>query len=109
MKFDYGTVIAVAAALIFYLRLIIVQRQKVKKVAGEKDSMPKKNRSASSKAPSHSLPMLTFRSPILLGVGIAVVLLGAGMAAAGGISEQAASLWWIPVTAGILLMSYAIQ
>lgn len=93
MKNNFGMIVAVTAALIFYLRLIIVQRQRAKSL---------------SQNSQRRFPMLLIRYPIILSAGVIVVLAGAGLSAASGPLAQYASYWWIPVTIGILLTSYSI-
>jgi hypothetical protein len=114
MKYTYGTIIAVAAALFFYLRLIILQRQKVKQLSRVSSSERKKKRSRSSNDKNgigitSGFPKLEITSPYLLGLGILLILSGAALSALPWFISQVRDLWWIPVTLGILLMSITIH
>jgi hypothetical protein len=113
MKYTYGTIIAVAAALIFYVRLTILQRQKVKSLTKSRTNEPKKNRSMVSKESSRTAtsiqPKLEFTSPYILGIGILLIIFGAIVSAAPWFPAQTKELWWIPVSLGILLMSFTIR
>jgi hypothetical protein len=111
MEFTYGTFIAVAAALVFYLRLIILQRQKVKKLSSSSTANQKKSRrSANLDLPGKkNFPELHFSSPYLLGLGIFTVILGAVLAGGPWFTPEMRSWWWVPVTLGIILMSLVIR
>lgn len=109
MKYNFGMIVAVTAALIFYLRLIIVQRQRARSLS-QNSQMKNKSDSPGIKNQNHSrFPVLLIRYPIILAAGVIMVLAGAGLSAVTGPLAQYASFWWIPVTIGILLMSYSIQ
>jgi hypothetical protein len=114
MKYTYGTIIAVAAALFFYLRLIILQRQKVKQLSRVGKTDRKKNRSSSNDAKkgnglTTAFPKLDITSPYLLGLGILLIISGAVLSAAPWLNLQGRDLWWIPVTLGIILMTITIR
>lgn len=113
MDINFGTFIAVAAALFFYLRLIILQRQKVKSFSGKPVRSPGKSSHTfqkEGKGPSKdSIPLLTYKYPLLLIIGILLVIAGAILSAAGWFPSNIRPFWWIPVTVGILLMTVAIN
>jgi hypothetical protein len=111
MSFDPGTIIAIAAALLFYLRLIILQRQKVKQLSsGAKTSGKKKAKDQQqSKTLAASIPRLDIYRPYLVGLGVVLVLLGAALTAAPWFDESIRTWWWFPVTIGISLMSLGIR
>ncbi|MBE0697084.1 MAG: hypothetical protein IH586_09185 [Anaerolineaceae bacterium] len=114
MKYTYGTIIAVAAALLFYLRLIILQRQKVKQHALAGKAERRKKRSPSGKDTNAAgftttFPKLEISFPFLLGLGILLILFGAVLSVAPWFIPQVRDLWWIPVTVGIILMSITIH
>jgi hypothetical protein len=113
MEFRYGTVIAVAAALFFYLRLIILQRQKLKRLPAPAVPRQGKKRSMTAQvkpgAVQKALPGMNISSPPLLGTGIVIILFGAVLASARWFPANYHEFWWIPVSLGILLMSLAIH
>ena len=93
MNFDVGTWIAIAAVLFFYLRLIILQRQRGKN------------------APSRKIPVTPglMTNKLLLGIGAVLMLIGAALSGIPGMAEAFRSLWWLPVTIGIVVMSFGIR
>ncbi len=93
MKFDAGTWIAIAAVLFFYLRLIILQRQRGK--------------SASSNKTANTPGLMT--NKLLLGTGAALMIIGAALSGIPGMPETFRGLWWLPVTIGIVVMSFGIR
>jgi hypothetical protein len=90
MKLDTGTIIAIAAALIFYLRLIIIQRHK------------------SNQANTSQLG-IRIVSWYLLGMGLAFILLGALLTAYPLFGPAFSSYWWVILTLGILLLGLSIR
>jgi hypothetical protein len=101
MPFDAGTIIAIAAALIFYLRLIILQRHK----ANQTQHAPQK----SGKRGYTPQPGLKIISWYLLGAGVAFIFLGALLAASPIFGPTASSLWWLILTVGIFLLGLSIR
>lgn len=113
MRSSYGTVIAIMAALFFYLRLILLQRKKAKMVSNlAKDK--NKNRGLSKESGATRLNKknnltLIYSSPYILGLGILVIIAGAVLSASPWFIPEVKALWWIPVTIGIILMSISIH
>jgi hypothetical protein len=107
MQLDTGTIIAVAAALLFYLRLIIIQRHKVNQARIAPQNKADKN--SVGKRGYTPQPGLTIASWYLLGMGIALILLGALMTALPVFGPTASSLWWLVLTVGILLLGLCIR
>jgi hypothetical protein len=111
MQMDFGTIIAVAAALIFYLRLIILQRHKANQTRSNQQS------ASSTKYEKNSFGQRNFKpqagmqiaSWYLLGMGIALILLGALMTALPIFGQSARDLWWLVLTVGILLLGLSIR
>ncbi len=72
MKFETGTIIAVAAVLLFYLRLIVLQRQRIQ--------LANKNLAKGSKKinPTPSTPAwVVVRNATLVGAGVLLIAIGA--------------------------------
>jgi hypothetical protein len=112
MKYTYGTIIAVAAALFFYLRLIILQRQKVKHLRSQSKKNQKRNQTGDSKGKNDleiGFPKLEILSPIVLGISILMIIAGAVLSAGNWLDPRARELWWLPISVGIILMSFSIR
>jgi hypothetical protein len=112
MQFSYGTIIALAAGLFFYLRLILLQRQKVKLLQARQASGQKRDKTGKRKTagtPTKTIPQLQFSSIYLLGAGILLIILGAVISAPNWFSPTVRDYWWIPVTIGILCMTFSIR
>jgi sterol desaturase/sphingolipid hydroxylase (fatty acid hydroxylase superfamily) len=103
MKFDTGTIIAVAAVLLFYLRLIVLQRQRVQRAS--------KNLAKGSKKlnPVPSTPAwVVVRNSTLVGAGVLLIAMGAVVSIIPWFQSFGPSWWWLPVTVGILLMGLGV-
>jgi hypothetical protein len=107
MQLDTGTIIAIAAALIFYLRLIIIQRHKSNQIRVNPQTRAGKN--SGEKRGYTPTPGLQIVSWYLLGMGAALILLGALMTALPVFGPTANSLWWAVLTIGILLLGLSIR
>ncbi len=111
MQIDTGTGIVIVAALIFYLRLIIIQRQKVKQ-----PSIPPqaKNKSKKKKPPTPALRQYSILSSnprdwIIAGAGVVAVLLGVLLKAGGSPLAVVAPYWWVPTALGIVACSWGFR
>lgn len=102
MPLEIGTIVAVAAALLFYLRLILLQRQRTKQLAEDHSKGNKKTNRVNPNA-----NWVVIKNWYLVGLGIALILAGALLSAVPAAAAYRA-YWWIPVTAGILLMTLGI-
>jgi hypothetical protein len=110
MQMDFGTIIAVAAALIFYLRLIILQRHKAKQARSNLQS-PSSKSERNHMGQRGSIPQagLQIVSWYLIGMGVALILLGAMMTAFPIFGQPGRDLWWLVLTVGILLLGLSIR
>ncbi len=115
MKFDAGTIVAVAAALIFYLRLIIVQRQKVKRsklvksqAMSEKGKAKKRAQTAANRPIQQQLGF-EIVSWYLVGAAILLVVFGALISAVSWFGPGVRALWWVPLTVGIILLGFSVR
>jgi uncharacterized membrane protein len=106
MPVDLGTIIAIAAVLLFYLRLIILQRQKVKRFSA--GQLEKKKKGVRKTAQSAASPRMEFRWP-LVGLGIVITFIGAALIGITGVPAEIAAWWWVAITAGIAIMSVGIR
>jgi hypothetical protein len=111
MNIDFGTAVVVAAALFFYLRLIIIQRQKVKQAPAPSQGKGKKGPKQLA-PPSLSQYSILSRKPldwIIAGIGAVAVLFGlllkAGVLSLPGIAPY----WWLPTALGIVACSWGFR
>jgi len=93
MPLETGTIIAVAAALLFYLRLIVLQRQRGKQ---------------KTSSPAQPQALFVIRNATLVGIGILLIGLGAAMSVVPWFAPYGSTWWWVPVTLGILLMGLGV-
>lgn len=119
MPIDIGTVVIVAAVLIFYLRLIIIQRERAKRLRQPVPPAAKgKSKKKAGKQPSAPAPdaraQFSILSPnrrdwVIAGVGAGAVILG--ILFNQGILPGAAAqeYWWLPVALGIVAFSWAFR
>jgi hypothetical protein len=113
MKIDYGMIITIVAVLVFYLRLIILQRQRVKKyqaiqAEARKQQGNKKLKDAAQRPLDLQVGFHIWSWPLLV-AGILVILLGAFFNLSPLIPSQVHTFWWIAVVGGIFMMNYSIR
>ena len=116
MNFDIGTFIAIAAVLLFYLRLILLQRQKGKSASSIPLSNPKKNKKrgpaergfTASETPRQALGFV-IANGYLVGAGVVLILLGVALNLVTAFPPSVRGLWWLAVTLGVLLMGLGIR
>jgi hypothetical protein len=111
MQIDTGTGLVVVAALIFYLRLIIIQRQKVKQPAiqpqGKKGS--RKKGPPADELRRYSILSRNPRDWIIAGAGFVAVLAGVLLKAGGLPLPAVAAYWWAPTALGIIACSWGFR
>ncbi len=129
MKFDLGMLALIAAVLIFYLRLIIIQRERTKRLrrlaaaqqlkeprkpskkgaAPSKASGKKNTPPASAATERYSIFSPRRRDWIIAGVGLVLItfalLLYSGVLRLPAVQPYA----WIPTALGIVMFSWAFQ
>jgi hypothetical protein len=108
MPIDTGTGIVIIATLFFYLRLIIIQRQKVRKSPLQPPGKGKKK--VSSYQPGqYSIISRNRLDWIISGIGVIGIIFGLliklGAISIGSID----AFWWIPTALGIVLMSWGFR
>jgi hypothetical protein len=113
MKLDYGMIITIVAVLVFYLRLIILQRQRVKRfkaiqAEARKKQGNKKLKEIAQRPVDVQMGFRIFSWPMLV-IGIIVILLGAFINLSPLFPSQVRTFWWIAVVVGIFLMNYSIR
>lgn len=113
MKIDPGLVVVVVAVLIFYLRLIILQRERAKQLrrnakAGAKSKGKRQNQQKVTPA-RYSILSQNRRDLAIGGAGALAILVGVLLNA--GILPILAvqPYWWVPTSAGIVAFSWAFK
>jgi hypothetical protein len=123
MQIDTGLVIVVFAVLIFYLRLIVLQRERARQVRRQlRTPGTKQGKGARAQSlPARSGPVQSARVSqfsilsrdrrdwIIAGIGIMLIVIGILMAR--GIMPYSWSQpnWWLPVAVGILAFSWGFK
>ncbi len=128
MRIDPGLVVIIAAVLAFYLRLIILQRQRAKRAAFQPEpagkgmggrrsgkKLAKKPAQSSGKRPTPS-PVKQFsiisdnkRDWIIAGAGIIFIVLGVLLNLKAIPLQLGQNYWWLPVAIGIVAFSWGFK
>lgn len=99
MKLDTGTYIVIGMVLLFYLRLIVIQWGKAKRF-----------NQAKTKGKTSDYGGLKFRfNWLLVGIGIALLILGVLMNATGWFGAWFTNNWWIFTATGIFIFGMGIR
>jgi len=122
MRIDPGLVVIVVAVLAFYLRMIILQRQRAKRaayqppVAGKKQGAhpgkPSGKRPVKQPPPplqEYSIISTSKRDWIIAGSGILLILVGVLLNQKVIPIPLAQNYWWLPVAIGILAFSWGFK
>lgn len=111
MKLDTGMIVVIGAVLVFYLRLIVIQRQRTKQIQRERSAAGAKKSKNQVQVPRQSYSILS-SNPRNLAIGgagalgiLAGVLLFAGILPFPAIQP----FWWIPVALGIVAFSWTFE
>ena len=118
MQFTFGMVVVIVAVLLFYLRLIILQWGKSRRLRDLATIQPKakaKNSKASgpnsaSRRPT-SAEVMRFRFKNVYLTLLAILLMSAGvlMNVNTAFLDSVRQLWWVPMTLGIALFGFEIR
>ena len=109
MKIDTGLGVVIVAVLIFYLRLIILQRQRAKQVRRTVETGSSKKRKAKQlppTPPNYSVVSRKRRDWIIAGIGGVLILFGALAYANVLAIPVLRENWWIPTAIGIVAFSW---
>lgn len=112
MNLDTGLAVVILAILIFYLRLIALQRERARRVNALLAAPARKAGKGKQAAP-RNVPRYTILSRrrgdwFIAGLGVLAIL--AGMLLNAGVFFPAVQpYWWVPTALGILAFSWAFQ
>lgn len=109
MDIDPGLVIVIVAVLIFYLRLIVLQRQRAQQhpPASAKN---KKGKAQPGAAPQHdSIISANRRDRSIGGAGAVAILIGILLYAGLLPFPWAQTYWWAPTALGIVAFSWLFK
>ena len=113
MKIDTGLAVVLAAVLIFYLRLIIIQRERVKRARREANAAAQgaKKKKAASSTPAANYSLLSKKrlDLVIAGVGVLAIIVGVLLNAAVIPSPALQPYWWLPTAFGIIAFSWAFK
>lgn len=117
VNLDPGLVVVVVAVLVFYLRLIVMQRQRASQLprsasgpqaprAGGKRG---KNAAAQTPQPAPAYTILSSRRRDRWIGGAGALLVGLGLLLYAGIFPSLQAYWWIPMAVGIVAFSWLFR
>ena len=111
MKFDLGTILVVVAVLIFYLRLILLQWGKSRRLRDLQTIQPKTKKGvvAAPRTPAADVMRFRFGNIYFVMLAIALMIGGAVMVGIPSIPVAVRSFWWLPTTIGIVLFGFMIH
>jgi hypothetical protein len=114
MDIDTGLAVVIVAVLVFYLRLIMLQRERIKRVSQSAavSSTGKGKRKAPDRAapaPQYSVLSQNPRDLVIAGVGVLLVLMGVLLYMKILPLSVAQTYWWVPTAAGIVAFSWGFK
>jgi hypothetical protein len=112
MKLDIGIAVVVVAVLIFYLRLIGLQRERARRVRAAAiiaKKPPARGKSPAAPPPDFSILSRSRADRVIAGCGLLAVLLGVALNAGWLPIQALQSLWWIPTALGVVAFSWAFK
>jgi hypothetical protein len=111
MNIDTGLVVVIAAVLLFYLRLILIQRERARRAAPKPGSSQSKKGQPPEKpfVARYSILSPDRRDLVIAAAGLILIL--AGLLANIKVIPfgLAQAYWWIPVAAGIVAFSWGFK
>jgi hypothetical protein len=115
MRIDPGLVVIIVAVLAFYLRLIILQRERARQAAYQPKPAGKKQGKRPAKppektpAPQYSIISQDKRDWIIAGSGIFLIFIGVLLNLKVIPLPLAQNYWWLPVAIGIVAFSWGFK
>ena len=113
MNIDPGLAVIIVAVLIFYLRLIIIQRERIRRarlqnITAAKNAR-KKNKNAQPPAVRYAILSQNKADWIIAGSGALLIVLGILLNLKVLPLAWAQSFWWLPVALGIVAFSWGFK
>jgi len=113
MNIDTGMAIVIVAVLVFYLRLIVIQRERAKRIARAPASSGGKKikgkQTAAGPTPGYSVLSPYPRDRLIAGVGALAILAGILLNIQIIPLAAAQPYWWIPTALGVVAFSWAFK
>ena len=113
MNIDPGLGVVIIAVLIFYLRLIILQRERVKRISQTPVATGKTKKKSKAPppvpAPRYSILSENRRDQVIGLAGVVAILLGVVLNARLIPWTAVQPYWWIPTAIGIVAFSWAFK
>jgi ABC-type Fe3+ transport system permease subunit len=111
MSLDAGTIVTIVCVLLFYLRLTVIQRQRIKRAQHQYAAVQKKNTKKNGMQPEVRYNRLGvhIRSWWLVAGAIVLITFGAVVAATHFLGMPLSSYWWIPLNLGIGFFALGIN
>jgi hypothetical protein len=113
MNIDTGLAVVIVAVLIFYLRLIGLQRERVKRLSAAQQGSEKKKKKPASQderlLPRYSILSPRRRDRVIAGAGVVAILVGVLLYLSILPLPAVQPYWWIPTSIGIVAFSWAFQ
>jgi hypothetical protein len=112
MPLDTGTIIVVVAIALFYVRVVLIWRDKAKRAKLAVPAPPKPaKRKKKGVQPVKSAdplekPILEVTNWYLVGVAVVIMLLGVAMKTSVWTFSE---YWWIPITLGIIVLNLGVR
>lgn len=113
MNIDTGLAVVIVAVLVFYLRLIVLQRERAKQATQGLDSRVK-NKKQGKTATREAVSRYSILSPrrqdrVIAGIGALLILLGVLAYSQIALFASLQTYWWIPTSIGIVAFSWAFK
>ncbi len=114
MNIDTGLAVVIVAVLVFYLRLIILQRERAKRLAqapapSKKQSKKKSPPASPDPAARYSILSSKPRNLVIAGAGALAILAGILLNLQVLNLTSLQPYWWLPTAAGIVAFSWAFE
>ena len=106
-----GLIVVIGAVLIFYLRLITMQRRRAK-VAQQLQSLQSRQKRKSSGTTTKVRPSVLSTNPRdlwIAGIGMLLIIIGALLYSGSLPFPALLAFWWIPISIGIVAFSWGFK
>ncbi len=111
MRIDIGRAVVIVAVLIFYLRLIVLQRERSKQLkhAAELDKSGKPKKKPAQHLIYYSIISQKPLDRLISGLGVVLIVAGIFFYVWVPGIDGLQPYWWIPTTIGILAFSWGFK